>query len=114
MPEPAKTRAAPARSGGASGPDWTVQVADTIERVVRAVRDKTATPLTTVARGVVFGLIAAVMAVAVLVLVTVGLVRAVDAYLPGQVWSAHLVVGAVFCLVGAVLLGKATTGRKDR
>ncbi len=115
MAEPAKPRAASATGGsGGSGPDWPVQVADSIERVVGAVRDKTARPLTTVARGLVYGLIALVMAIAVLVLVTVGLVRAVDAYLPGEVWSAHLLVGAIFCLAGAFLLGKAAAGQRKR
>lgn len=94
------------------GPDWTVQAADTVERVVAGVRDKTATPLTVVARGLVYGLLAAVMGVATLVLVVVGLVRAVDVYLPGEVWSAHLLVGGIFTVVGGLLLRKAGADRR--
>ena len=59
------------------GSDWTVQAADTIESVVGSIRDKTTVPLTTVARSLVFGLIAGVLGVAALVLLTIGLVRAV-------------------------------------
>lgn len=100
----------PSRSA-APGGDWTVQAADSIERLVGTVRDKTAVPLTTVARAVVFGLLAAVMGIAVLVLVAIGLVRAVNAYLPGDVWAAHLLVGGIFTLAGAFTLRKATSGR---
>lgn len=101
----------PAAPGGG---DWTVQAADSIERLVGTVRDKTAVPLTTVARGIVFGLLAAVMGIAVLVLVAIGLVRAVNVYLPGGVWAAHLLVGGIFTVVGALTLRKATSDRTAR
>lgn len=94
-------------------PDWTVQAADTVERVVTGLRDKTTIPLTVVARALVYGLLAAVMGIATLVLVVVGLLRAVDVYLPGEVWSAHLLVGGIFTVVGAFLLRKAGDNRKD-
>lgn len=93
-------------------PDWTVQAADTVERLVGGLRDKTAAPLTTVARALVYGLLAAVMAVATLVLVVIGALRAVDVYLPGEVWSAHLLVGGIFTLLGGFLLRKASADRK--
>lgn len=110
MAQPGKLRAPAA----ADSPDWTVQAADTVERVVGTIRDKTAVPLTTVARGVVFGLVAAVMGVSALVLVAIGLVRALDAYVPQEVWSAHLIVGGIFSLAGGLLLRKASTGREKR
>jgi hypothetical protein len=110
MAEPAKTRA----NTGSDGADWTVQVADTIERVVGSVRSKTALPLTTVARGLVYGLIALVMGLAALVLVAAGLVRAVDTYLPGGVWAAHLLIGGIFCAVGTFLLARAATAQRKR
>ncbi len=87
-------------------------MADTIERVVGGIRDKTAVPLTTVARALVFGLLAAVMGVAALAFVAIGLVRAVDAYLPEDVWAAHLLVGGIFTLLGGFLLRKASADRK--
>ena len=90
-----------------------MQAADTVERVVGSIRDKTALPLTTIARAVVFGLLAAVMGVAALVLVIVGLVRAVDVLTgDGNVWIAYLAIGGIFTLVGAFLLRKATTTRE--
>ncbi len=94
------------------GPDWTVQAADTVERLVSGLRDKTATPLTLVARALVYGLLAAVMGVATVVLVVIGLLRAVDVYLPGEMWSAHLLVGGIFTVLGGLLLRKAGASRK--
>ena len=96
-------------SSGADGADWTVQTADKIERVVGSIRDKTSVPLTTVARALVYGVIAAVMAVTVLVLVSIALVRAVDVLTgEGNVWIAHLAVGGIFTAAGGFLLLKAS------
>ncbi len=90
--------------------DWAIQAADTIERLVGKVRDKTSIPLVTVARALVFGLLAAVMALVVAVLGSVMLVRLVDVLTgEGNVWIAHLAVGGLFTALGAFLLRKATT-----
>lgn len=101
-------------SGGSSDakpaePDWAAQAADAVERVVGTIRDKTSVPLTTVARAVVFGLIAGVMALAALVLVSIALVRVIDvATGDGNVWIAHFGVGGIFTIAGVVLLRRAT------
>ncbi len=102
----------PAAGGpGSSGDgDWAVQAADTIESLVGKVRDKTAAPLVTVARAVVFGLLAAAMGLVVAVLAVVMLVRVIDVITgDGNVWIAYLIVGGLFAGVGAFLLRKATT-----
>ncbi len=98
------------RSGGSGGTDWAVSTADTVERVVGSVRDKTSLPLTTVARALVYGLVAAVMALVVVVLLAIALVRAIDVFTgEGNVWIAHLAVGGIFSLAGAFLLRTAAT-----
>ena len=95
------------------GADWTAQTAETVERVVGTIRDKTAMPLTTVARAVVFGLLAAIMAVFALVVAAIGMVRVVDAYTgEGNVWIAHLIVGGIFFVAGAFLLRKASATKE--
>lgn len=106
----------PTRRPMTSGPtarddgDWAIQAADTIERLVGKVRAKTSIPLVTVARALVFGLLAAVMALVVAVLGSVMLVRLVDVLTgEGNVWIAHLAVGGLFTVLGAFLLRKATT-----
>jgi hypothetical protein len=87
-------------------PNWPVQAADAVERVVGTIRDKTTVPLTTVARGVVYGLLAGVMGAAVVVLLAIFAVRIVNVYLPEDVWAAHLVVGMFFTLIGLFLWSK--------
>ena len=86
--------------------DWPAETADRIDALVTGIRDKTVVPLTTVARGLVYGLIAGVMGSAVVILLAVGAVRAIDNYLPGEVWSAHLVVGMFFTLAGLYFWSK--------
>jgi len=84
-------------------PDWAAQTAGQIEKVVVSIRSKTADPLDRIVRIVVYGIVAAVLGVAVVVLLTVALVRAVDVAIPGAVWSAHLAVGGIFTVVGLFL-----------
>jgi hypothetical protein len=94
--------------------DWPAQAADTIERVVGSVRDKTTGPAITAARGVVYGTFALFLGLMVGVLAAVAAVRALDAYLPSavfgdeHVWAAHGIVGLVFTLIGALLWSKRT------
>lgn len=83
--------------------DWAKETADRIESLVVSIRSKTADPLERVVRVVVYGIVAAVLAVAALVLLTAALVRAVDVAIPGEVWSAHLAIGGIFTLVGLFL-----------
>src|SRR5439155_23591759 len=64
---------AKARPGG--GDDWAVQTADTIERLVETVRSNTADRLVSVARLVVFGLLAAILGTVALVLLAIFTVR---------------------------------------
>lgn len=90
----------------ASDGDWAAQTADTIERVVGSVRGKTSEPLERAARVVVFGLVAAFLGVAALVLLAIAAVRALDVAIPGEVWSAHAVVGGIFTVAGLFLWRK--------
>lgn len=93
--------------------DWTVQTADTIERVVGSVRNKTTVPLTTVARGLVYGLLAAFTGMTALVLLAIAAVRLLTIAL-GEAWAAHLVSGAIFTLAGVLLLRKALRRPRER
>jgi len=86
-------------------PDWAKQTTDTIERVVGTVRAKTTGPLIKVARVVVYGTLAAIVGIAALVLLAIVLVRVLN-LLPGGVWVAHLITGAVFLLAGLLLWRK--------
>jgi hypothetical protein len=89
--------------------DWPAQMAESIERVVGSVRDKTTGPALAIARAIVYGTFAAVVAVAAVVLFVIATVRVVDVYLPDALfgethtWAAHLVVGLLFTIAGLVL-----------
>jgi len=90
--------------------DWTVQTADTIDRVVTTIRSKTSDPLVGIARWVVFGLLAAIVVTLALVLLAIASVRALIVYLPfgdDRVWAAYLIVGGIFVLAGLLLFRKS-------
>jgi len=75
--------------------DWTVQAADRIDGLVTSIREKTTVPLTTVARGIVYGLLVAFAAGVAMVLAAIAAVRILN-FLPGGVWVAHFIIGMVF------------------
>lgn len=89
-----------------TGGDWAAQTADTIERVVGSVRGKTSEPLERVARIVVYGMVAAFLGIAAVVLLAVAVVRALDIAIPGEVWSAHVTAGGIFAVLGLFLWRK--------
>jgi hypothetical protein len=101
--------------------DWAAQAADTIERAVGNVRDRTTGPAITVARGVVYGTFAVLVGIAAAVLATIGAVRLIDNYLPSaafgeeHTWAAYLILGLVFVIAGAVLWARRHgPGPEDR
>ena len=106
------TRSRPLRAADVDTSDWPAQAADTIERVVQGVRDKTTGPAITAARWFVAGLTLLVVGTMLAILLVVALVRLLDAYLPDSVfgeqhtWAAHGLVGLPLFLAGMVLLRK--------
>ena len=94
--------------------DWAKETADRIESVVVSIRSKTADPLERVVRILVYGIVAAVLGIAALVLLTAALVRAVDIAIPGAVWSAHVSIGGIFTLVGLFLWAKRRQPAADQ
>ncbi len=100
----------PSPDQGSSGSHtWPVQAADTIESIVTGVADKTVRPLTLAARGLVFGVIAGVMAQLALVFVAIGLIRLLDVYaFRTRVWASYAVVGGIFVLLGSFLWSRRT------
>jgi hypothetical protein len=93
-------------------PGWAAKQADTIVRIVDQVRDRTTRPLVLVARGLVFGIIAAVGALTAGLLVIIAATRAAQAVIEWPlshataVWVSYLVVGGVLVLAGAILMRK--------
>jgi len=85
-------------------PDWTEQVADTIESTVVTVRDKTVVPAERLVAYIVAGLFALLLVGAVGILALVGIFRLVDVYMPSGSWATWLVFGGVFTIFGVLLL----------
>jgi len=89
-------------------------MAATVERLVGNVRRKAVQPLVYAARATVFGLLGAFLAAMAAVLALVALTRGLQALLdlgvtqPRAVYLSYLIVGAVLCLVGLVLMAKRT------
>ena len=83
--------------------DWASDTADKIDRFVVGVRSKTTEPVEQAARYLVYGVIALFMGATALVLITIMLVRLVDDWVPGEVWSAYIVLGGIFTLVGLLV-----------
>jgi hypothetical protein len=92
----------------ASDGDWPAQAADTIERLVGNVRDKTTGPALTVARAVVYGTFAVVVGTALVILAIVGAVRLLNNYLPDawvgddHMWVSYLIIGLVLLVAGII------------
>jgi hypothetical protein len=85
-------------------PDWTDQVADTIENAVVSVRDKTVVPAERLVAIVTAGLFILFLAGALGILAAVGVFRLVDVYVPSGSWATWLAFGGVFMAGGMLLL----------
>ena len=84
-------------------PDWAARTADSIERVVTTVRDRTTRPLLIAGRAIVYGLLAGIVGVAALVLFTIAAVR-ILVIITDRAWLAYLILGVLFSILGLVLL----------
>ena len=95
-----------------TGEDWAAATADAIERAVQSVRAKTADPLERVVRLLVYGLLAAIVGIAIAVLLAVaavrGLVELIDVTWQREVWLAHLIVGGIFVVAGLLVWRRRT------
>jgi hypothetical protein len=93
-------------------PNWAPELADTVERLVGQVRDRATRPAVRAARAIVFGLLAAMLAVVAITLLLIAATRAVQALLDlGLDWSmavylSYFIVGGILCLVGLLLLAR--------
>jgi len=106
MPPPARPASPEHHRGPLAVTDsWPTQATDAVVRAVDTVRDKTTGPLQTVARGVVYGVLALVLGSMVAVLVIISLIRGVDALVslgvdPPNIWITYLIVGVIFVVAG--------------
>jgi uncharacterized BrkB/YihY/UPF0761 family membrane protein len=89
--------------------DWPAQATDSIVKVVGTVQEKVTGPVTTIARGIVFGTFAAILGAVAFVLVIILAIRVVNNYLPDavfgedHVWAAYFIVGVLLCVAAFFL-----------
>ena len=81
--------------------DWTTEATDLIERTVGTVRDKTVEPARTATRVVVYGLLAALIAIPAVILLVIGAFRGLVLLEQGYTWAAWVTLGGIFVLAGA-------------
>jgi hypothetical protein len=89
--------------------EWPKKAVDAVDLVVNTIHDRAIRPVVLAARVVVFGVLAAVLSLVVLVLVTIGLVRLLDVYaFGGRVWISDAVLGGLFTLAGLFAWSRRT------
>jgi hypothetical protein len=96
-------------------PNWAPDLADQITEFVGNVRDKTTNNAIKAARGIVFGLLAAILGTVALVLLLVLTTRGLQALLDlattwgRAVYISYFIVGGIFTLGGLFLMTKRAT-----
>src|SRR5689334_2303433 len=101
--------AAPPRPGREEDmSDWTTDAADAIDNAVGLVRERTVEPVLTVARVIVYGVLAALVLVPALVLMAIAVFRLLSIATNGHVWAAWCGLGGIFLLGGGFCWSKRT------
>jgi hypothetical protein len=105
----------PAAAIAAVAGDWPKKAADAVDLAVDTIHDKAIRPAFLVARGIVFGLLGVVLVVAVVVWLSVGLVRLLDVYVVGgRVWISYAILGGIFTVIGLAAWSQRTAAPPAR
>tara|TARA_B100000686_G_scaffold80925_1_gene87321 strand:- start:8 stop:367 length:360 start_codon:yes stop_codon:yes gene_type:complete len=101
----ANKKSKPGRESPADAPphDWATGLVDRFVEGVENIRRITTQPVLTMARGLVYGILVLACVSAALILAGIGLFRLLDVVVPGESWSAHLILGIAFCTLGGLL-----------
>jgi len=93
--------------------DWAAQATDKLDQVAGLVRDRAVAPALTVARGVVYGTLAAIVGVVAVVLFAVMAIRFLNVYIPGDVYIPEAIVGGIFFLAGVLVFPRRKALQED-
>jgi uncharacterized membrane protein len=100
-------------------PKWAKKTVASIDRWVDFISDKTTRPIANLVRLVVFGVIAVVATVTIVVLALIGISRALnellDIWLTRQnaVWVSYFILSFVFVAIGAWLMRKRYPNKQN-
>lgn len=90
-----------------AGEDWASAVAALLERLTGEVERRAVRPIETLGRGVVFGLLIAIVAPVVVTMLAVGVVRLLnETIFVGLDWASLFVVGGILAGAGVFLWTK--------
>lgn len=90
-----------------TGEDWASGVAALLERLTGEVERRAVRPIETLGRGVVFGLLIAIVAPVVVTMLAVGVVRLLnETIFVGLDWASLFVVGGILAGAGVFLWTK--------
>ncbi|HXY27947.1 MAG TPA: hypothetical protein VEH82_06670 [Acidimicrobiales bacterium] len=78
---------------------------DAVDTVVATVNDKAIRPAIVAARGLVFGVVIAVVGLTTLVLFCVGFIR-LTTVAGHRIWASYIVLGLILSAVGALLYSR--------
>jgi len=99
---------------GLAGSEWPAKVAQGVEDTVAIVHDRVVRPLLIAGRALVFGLVAASMALVLAALLSIAAIRILDVYAFGhRVWPADALVGAILVAGGAFAWTKRTSSKAE-
>lgn len=96
-------------------PKWAQKTVAAIDRWVDFVSDKTTRPVANFVRGIVFGVIAVVAAITILILALIGLTRGLNELLDvwlsrdHAVWVSYFILSFIFIVFGSLLMRKRHT-----
>lgn len=100
-------------------PKWAKKTVAVIDRWVDFVSDKTTRPIANLVRLVVFGLIALVAAITIIVLALVGISRGLNELLDvwltrdDSVWVSYFILSSIFVAIGIWLMRKRYPSKQD-
>ncbi|MFM8652933.1 MAG: hypothetical protein ACKOQT_09045 [Acidimicrobiaceae bacterium] len=100
-------------------PKWAKKTVDAIDRWVDFISDKTTRPIANLVRLVVFGVIAVVATITIIVLALIGISRALnellDIWLTRQdaVWISYFILSFVFVAIGAWLMRRRYSSKQN-
>ena len=100
-------------------PRWAKKTVEAIDRWVDFISDKTTRPIANLVRLVVFGVIAVVATITIIVLALIGISRALnellDIWLSRQdaVWISYFILSFVFVVIGAWLMRRRYPSKQN-
>ena len=100
-------------------PRWARKTVEAIDRWVDFISDKTTRPIANLVRLIVFGVIATVATITIIVLALIGISRALnellDIWLTRQdaVWISYFILSFVFVVIGAWLMRRRYPSKQN-